>query len=304
MIENNPLIIELPENMKGKDYVIGDLHGCYDELLQLLKFVKFDIEKDRLFCVGDLKDRGPKQNECIALLDKKNKQGQQWFFSVLGNHDYVKNFLSKKLLKDYYKDLLAKLPYIYSVKHPFFKKFFIVHAEMRFFLQNMNNEEITNQLLNNNLSDEIFYSLDNNNIILSESQRKNIIWARDNFQYFVNKNQANITMGDFSFMFKEKNKQVVEKLKIFCGHNVVPFPIVIGHQIYCDTGACFGYNKPRLIEKFAKWGNRFFYLSMIDVNTGQVYGCVTSEKSEIYTEEDYKYNYKRGDVLTMNKTIY
>jgi len=52
-------ICKLPTNQAGKDYVIGDLHGCYELLERLLDAVGFDKSKDRLFSVGDLIDRGP-----------------------------------------------------------------------------------------------------------------------------------------------------------------------------------------------------------------------------------------------------
>ena len=37
-------------------YVIGDIHGCYDELVQMLKVIDFK-ESDRLILVGDYIDR-------------------------------------------------------------------------------------------------------------------------------------------------------------------------------------------------------------------------------------------------------
>ena len=64
---NNPLTIEMPSNLLGNDYIVGDIHGCYDELQSLLKFVNFNKNVDRLFCVGDLVHRGPKS---IAFIQK------------------------------------------------------------------------------------------------------------------------------------------------------------------------------------------------------------------------------------------
>lgn len=71
------------ENLKGRDFIVGDLHGCADELMRLLEEAKFDVEKDRLFCVGDLADRGPDSLECCNLLH------EPWFHLTLGNHDEV-----------------------------------------------------------------------------------------------------------------------------------------------------------------------------------------------------------------------
>lgn len=41
-------------NKNGRDFVIGDLHGCYDDFLCVLEKLEFNKEKDRMFSVGDL----------------------------------------------------------------------------------------------------------------------------------------------------------------------------------------------------------------------------------------------------------
>lgn len=71
------------ENKQGNDYVVGDIHGCYDELMAQLSKLNFDKTKDRLFSVGDLVDRGPKCVECLSLTQ------EPWFHSVLGNHEQM-----------------------------------------------------------------------------------------------------------------------------------------------------------------------------------------------------------------------
>jgi hypothetical protein len=58
--------------------VIGDLHGCYDEALDLLDKVAV-TSSDRVIFVGDLVDRGPKPRECVELAMKHT--------SLLGNHE-------------------------------------------------------------------------------------------------------------------------------------------------------------------------------------------------------------------------
>lgn len=39
-------------------YLIGDVHGCYDELIALLHKVEFTPGKDTLWLTGDLVARG------------------------------------------------------------------------------------------------------------------------------------------------------------------------------------------------------------------------------------------------------
>lgn len=72
-----------PPNTIGRDFVIGDLHGCYEELFTLLELVDFDSDRDRVFSVGDLIDRGPKSLMCLHLLD------QPWFAATKGNHELM-----------------------------------------------------------------------------------------------------------------------------------------------------------------------------------------------------------------------
>lgn len=80
--ERNVKVIEhYAQNQIGRDFVVGDIHGMYDLLMEGLAEHNFNFNKDRLFSVGDIVDRGPDSLECIYLL------GENWFFSVLGNHE-------------------------------------------------------------------------------------------------------------------------------------------------------------------------------------------------------------------------
>ena len=71
----------LPANKNGRDFVVGDLHGCLDLLEEQLERQQFDTQRDRLFSVGDLIDRGPDSLGCLRLLR------QSWFHAVVGNHE-------------------------------------------------------------------------------------------------------------------------------------------------------------------------------------------------------------------------
>lgn len=76
-----PIIAYLPANARGRDFVVGDLHGCRAMLERLLTEAKFDPAADRLLSVGDLVDRGPDSMGCLALLE------EPWFHAVRGNHE-------------------------------------------------------------------------------------------------------------------------------------------------------------------------------------------------------------------------
>jgi diadenosine tetraphosphatase ApaH/serine/threonine PP2A family protein phosphatase len=67
--------------MSGRTIVVGDIHGCYDELVALLE--KAALSKgDRVVSVGDLIVKGEKSREVLDLFIEDER-----FSAVLGNHD-------------------------------------------------------------------------------------------------------------------------------------------------------------------------------------------------------------------------
>lgn len=71
-----------PENGAGRDYVAGDVHGCFRTLEEILRRERFNPDTDRLFAVGDLVNRGPNSAEVTDWL-----RAGRITRSVLGNHD-------------------------------------------------------------------------------------------------------------------------------------------------------------------------------------------------------------------------
>jgi len=62
--------------------IIGDVHGCIDELNDLLALAEVNKKKDRILFIGDLIAKGP---ESGAVYARYKKLGGQ---SVLGNHEF------------------------------------------------------------------------------------------------------------------------------------------------------------------------------------------------------------------------
>jgi serine/threonine protein phosphatase 1 len=76
-------LLELPANTRGRDFVCGDIHGCFDELDAALARLRFNPAADRLISVGDLVDRGPRSADALKYLR------QPWLYAVMGNHEQM-----------------------------------------------------------------------------------------------------------------------------------------------------------------------------------------------------------------------
>lgn len=71
-------------------YIISDIHGCYDEYMELLDRIRFAGE-DKLYILGDAVDRGPKP---IKVL--KDMMRRPNVIPIIGNHDFIMYTLMKK----------------------------------------------------------------------------------------------------------------------------------------------------------------------------------------------------------------
>ncbi|MGM0434558.1 MAG: symmetrical bis(5'-nucleosyl)-tetraphosphatase [Pseudomonadota bacterium] len=65
------------------EYAIGDIHGCHDSLRALMDRIGFSPDRDRLWFVGDIINRGPKSLESLRLVRDLGANA----LVTLGNHD-------------------------------------------------------------------------------------------------------------------------------------------------------------------------------------------------------------------------
>ena len=123
--------------MASRTIVVGDIHGCFDELKELLKKVKLK-NTDRVVSVGDLVSKGPKTAQVLDLF-----MSDERFSTVIGNHDLIlrRNWngedvelkqghkeINKKLKgkKDKYLQFLNSLPFVIDLD-----THLVVHAGLR-----------------------------------------------------------------------------------------------------------------------------------------------------------------------------
>lgn len=116
-------------------YAIGDIQGCYDDLLRLLDSIQFDNRIDQLWFAGDLVNRGPKSLETLRFVKSLGSSA----ITVLGNHDLHLIATSLKQRKIHKKDSLTPIleakdhdELIFWLRHqPLFhhnKEFCLLHA--------------------------------------------------------------------------------------------------------------------------------------------------------------------------------
>ena len=72
-------------------YIISDIHGCYDEYIELLKKINLK-DSDEVYILGDVVDRGPSPIKVLQdMMMRVN------VFPIIGNHDFIALIMLKKL---------------------------------------------------------------------------------------------------------------------------------------------------------------------------------------------------------------
>ena len=69
-----------------RTYVIGDIHGCVDELVCLLEALPLEAP-DRLIFLGDYIDRGPCSKEVVTYLIHRQQTHNEDMVFLKGNHE-------------------------------------------------------------------------------------------------------------------------------------------------------------------------------------------------------------------------
>jgi len=119
--------------------VIGDIHGCLEELKRLLAELDYDPQNDIVFLIGDLVNKGPNSIGVVEYAMENN------FYAIRGNNeDRILGYLTRSRMEPsyvftkesrYLLDLsekqvtwLKNLPYTMTIKSERYPDVVLVHA--------------------------------------------------------------------------------------------------------------------------------------------------------------------------------
>lgn len=228
-----------PPNEHGHDLVVGDIHGHRQRLLDELDRQGFDREKDRLFCTGDLIDRGPDSFGTLALVF------EPWLHFVRGNHeDDLPLFLEYQYPKthddrDRHSDsawvyqlseeqihylrgkmlpALAAAPIVLRVEAA--HGFWVVHADRGVF--GRHNGPL------NLLDDEQLPLVDENDL----NQVEAMLWSRRLLREI-----PHADLHDHGSYLAAPGQEIAPNVGLtFVGHSVVERPTLFRSHLFVDTG--------------------------------------------------------------------
>ncbi|HFE37248.1 MAG TPA: phosphoprotein phosphatase, partial [Gammaproteobacteria bacterium] len=217
-------VLRLYKNPLGRDFVVGDIHGCFDLLEKFYQVVNFDKSRDRLLSVGDVIDRGPDSLLALEYVDKP------WFYLVRGNHEEMLIESQKRVYGMYelwmnnggewsdqatdaklseMADYFQTLPYIIEVDTDH-GKVGIVHADMPDVMP----------------WDETLAAVESGK--LKDKDLKVYLWARETYR------KLRMSL-EYPGAIQETTIEGVHK--IYVGHSITKRPAAFGNMMFIDTGA-------------------------------------------------------------------
>ena len=194
----------------NKIFVVGDIHGCFDQLYALIDKLPIDHARDQVIFIGDYIDRGPSSVKVVDYLVNFKELFPDTIF-LKGNHeDMLQNYLDGS---DRFTYLLnggqrTLDEYLNQSNNP--EAFPIPSEHLEFF----NSLQLYYQT-----EDYIIVHAGLREKVPLESQEKmDLLWIRDEFIH-----------SDFDF-----GKRVI------FGHTPFKEPLLQSNKIGIDTGAVYG----------------------------------------------------------------
>ncbi|RQS76062.1 serine/threonine protein phosphatase [Burkholderia sp. Bp8963] len=233
-------------NTQGRDFVVGDVHGCFSLLDEKLASVAYDSRNDRLFSVGDLVDRGPestlvldavRQHKIKAIRgnhedmilrwytgytssDQLLANGAEWFIAMADGSGRAKRFAN----------FMASLPYAIEIESSS-GLIALLHADVPF----DDWGKLTAALGDERRGDLV---------------RRQVLWQRSRWREYREGDGRDFSpslatvfglpVGGLRSATFDPHREINGVFAAIVGHTPVPKPTVRGNVINIDTGAVYG----------------------------------------------------------------
>lgn len=219
------------KNANGKDFVVGDLHGCFDLLEEELSKLNFNKETDRLFSVGDLVDRGDQSELSIDYI------AYPWFHTVAGNHEIM-------ACEYYDHDIKSRIWNQQNYRYNGGKWFIdLPEDRKKLFADTFRELPISIEIETNTGLVGIVHA---NCPVNDWYELKDLLSIEDSTNTYQ-KNLIDGCIWDRS-RINNKDASIIQNVeRIYHGHTPVKEVAVLGNRWYIDTGAVFG-NKLTIME--------------------------------------------------------
>jgi len=229
-------------NRKGRDFICGDLHGCFDLLEDKLAEVHFNPQHDRLFTVGDVIDRGIDSVKALQYFEKN------WFHCVRGNHEQM---LLDWIMED--KSTFRNDAFRFHIHNGgiWIADYLGVHIQQLADDININAPITQKYPALHHWADAIKklpYAIE----IKSNQKKTGIVHAEipDTVKWPSLEAELSKTSVLYSILYSRKYLKSNSKKRyhiqgvdeIYCGHSIVETPQKKGNVNYIDTGAYSAHN--------------------------------------------------------------
>lgn len=190
--------------------VISDIHGCYDEFIELLEKANYHPDTDRLVILGDMIDRGKKSMQVVKhIMELKSKYD---VVVIGGNHeDLFLNWLEEPFDKNHLYGQNGGWKTIESYCKPYkvYGKTIKTKAVFRRFYQN--HLDFFKSLLDYEEDEEYIFVHAGVDLTLSnwkETSSEQFKWLRDEFWNQLNHTGKTIVFGHTPTWFFHAQKKV------------------------------------------------------------------------------------------------
>lgn len=230
--------------------IIGDVHGCYKALMNLLSKISFKPEKDKIIFLGDLIDRGDESYEVFQYVKSLKEQMGDRCIILMGNHEHM--FLNNHL-SWYYNGAFSTIESFknHDADIDDYKDF--IKENMIFYYKDDNI-----QCCHAGLEDEI-----------EKSDEYELIWNRDAFKLGLYDGKTTIVghtpVKNPCRTYKQENG--IGDMEIYRYNKKYDYPEI--GLINIDTGCVFGKHLSAMI--YYPWQNSFVFHK--------------SEEQKLWTEE-------------------